>query len=283
MNHLKLFLVAAFSSLLIISISNPSQAQCNIVSGMSGTVHDNASTISVNYTVSLTTGASFANLGSFGACGFQILGMIAPWSGNSGVTDTVTYTFSTPISSIDVFVAYVGTTGQMNPESFIFTTNGSVPALTVDSGTCAAWTVLGNEITSPSILNGLNTIVTVVSATPFTDLSIISGGPNSNVHGGSSYGLCDASVETSVPSLSAYENNLHVYPNPVSNELTISFDRGDHDLSVKLLNLLGEVISEENEIHSNVYTLDVSHLPTGIYVAEINVDGNKVHRRIVKN
>jgi hypothetical protein len=283
MTDLKLFLIATITGLLIFSFSIPLNAQCNIVSGMSGTVHDSASSISVSYNVTLTTGASLTNLGQFFACGILFPSIMAPWSGNSNVIDTVTYTFSSPITSIDVVVGYVGVTGLIAPESFIFTTNGSLPVLTVDSGTCEAWIVSGNEITSPSIINGLNAIVTVVAALPFTDLCIISGSFNSSFNGGSSYGLCDASLETNVYDIESYENNLLVYPNPVSNVLTISFGREVSDLSVKLINLLGEVVSERNEFFSNRCTLDVSSISSGIYIAEINVEGNKIQRKIIKN
>ena len=280
MTYAKLLLVSALTGLHILSVCSYSKAQCNAVSGMSGTVHDNGSTITVNYTVSLTTGASFANLGTANACGFLFPGLSAPWCGNTNIIDTVTYTFSSAITSVDVIVAYVGVTGYIRQESFAFITNGSTPVLTVDSGTCAAWIVAGNQIKSPPIPNGLNAVVTVASATPFTTLGIISG-DSSNFNGGASYGLCDASVMTTVPNLS-FENKVHVYPNPVGSELTISFDRGITNFSVKLVNLLGQVVAERNATRSNSCKMNVSAIAKGIYIAEINMNGNNVRRKIFK-
>ena len=281
MKHTKLSVViSALTVLLILSACSHSNAQCNAVSGMSGTVHDNASTISVNYTVSLTTGASFINLGVANACGFSFPGISAPWCGNTNIIDTVTYTFSSAIISIDVFLAYVGVTGNIRQESFTFITNGSTPALTVDSGTCAAWIVAGNQTTSPAIPNGLNAVVTAASALPFTTLGIISG-TNSSMNGGASYGLCDASVTTSIQNQS-FENEVHFYPNPVHNELSVFIDRKINNFSLKLINLLGEVVTERNDIHSNSCTINVSPIAKGIYIAELSINGNKARTRICK-
>jgi len=280
MNHLKFLLIASIVGLLIILRCSQLKAQCNAVSGMSGFVHDSGSTDSVSYTVAVTTGASFMNLGTADACGFLFPGILAPWCGNTNIIDTVTYTFSSAISSIDVIVAYVGVLGSVHQETFDFITNGSTPTVTVDSGTCAEWIVAGTQITSPPVPDGLNAVVTVSSATPFTTLGII-GGTNSSTNGGASYGLCDASILTSVFNLT-FEKNVRVYPNPVDNELTIFLDREINNYSVKLVNLLGHVVAERNDIHSNSYTMNVSALAHGIYIAELNINGNKIRKKICK-
>ena len=280
MRHVKLLSISSLTGLLMVSACSYLKAQCNAVSGMSGTVHNSDSSISVNYSVALTNGASFINLGSATACGFSFPGISAPWCGNTDVIDTVTYTFSSAITSIDVFVAYVGVSGFIQQESFAFITNGSTPALTVDSGTCAAWIVAGNQITSPPIPDGLNAIVTVTSASPFTTLGII-GGTNSSANGGASYGLCSASILTTVQNLTV-ENKVYVYPNPVDNELSIFIDKGINNFSVKLVNLLGDVVTERNDIHANSCTMNVSAMAKGIYIAELNINGNYMHTRICK-
>jgi hypothetical protein len=280
MRYTKLLLISSLIALLIVLAWSDLKAQCSAVSGMSGTVHNSDSSISVNYTVALTNGASFINLGAATACGFTFPGIIAPWCGNTDVIDTVTYTFSPAITSIDVFVAYVGVSGFIKQESFAFITNGSTPTVTVDSGSCAAWIVVGNQITSPPIPNGLNGIVTVASAIPFTTLGII-GGTNSSANGGASYGLCSASILTTVLDLT-FENKVHVYPNPVDNELSIFIDKGINDFSVRLVNLLGGVVAERNDMHSNSCTMNVSGLPNGIYIAELNINGTYIRTRICK-
>ncbi len=280
MDHYKFLLIASLTSMLIISTCSQLHAQCNAVSGMSGFVHNSASTDSVSYTVTVTTGASFMNLGTANACGFSFPGIQAPWCGNTNIIDTVTYTFSSAITSIDVIVAYVGVLGSIHQETFDFITNGSTPAITVDSGSCAAWIVEGTQITSPPLPDGLNAVVTVSSAIPFTTLGVI-GGTGSSTNGGASYGLCDASLLTSVRNL-PFEKNVHVFPNPVDDELTISLEGDNQYYSVKLVNLLRHVVAEKNDIHSKWCTMDVSALSHGIYIAELNINGNTICTRICK-
>jgi hypothetical protein len=123
----------------------------------------------------------------------------------------------------DVVIGYVGVNGQIQPETFTITTNGSIPVLTVDSGTCAAWSTAGNVITSPSVAGGINSIVNVSSATPFTTLSIQSG-MNSSTTGGSSYGLCSTSVFTSLHEANANPANFSIYPNPGRGIFKVDFD-----------------------------------------------------------
>jgi hypothetical protein len=266
------------AALLFISFCNQLNAQCNIVSGPSGTIHDSSSTTLVNYTVAMTTGASMSNLGIFTACNLTFPGIQAPWCGNSNIVDTVTYTFSSAIYSVDVFIAYVGVNGITQPESFTITTNGSTPVVTVDAGTCAPWIISNNQITSPSIPGGLNALATVASSLPFTTMSIISG-TNSTMTGGSSYGLCDASALTDVTHLNHI--NVSIYPNPVSNMLNVILDQ-NNDVSVKLINMFGQVVAQTSDAVSSVVSMDISELIGGTYIAEVSIGGRKLYKKIIK-
>lgn len=264
-----------FISLLLSCAFNQSNAQCNIVSGTSGTIQDSASTTSVSYTVAVSGAASFNNIPGSTLCGFTFPGISAPWSGNSDSLGTVTYTFSAPITSVNVFIAYVGTTGQTNPESFIFTTNSSVPVLTVDAGTCAAWTVMGNQITSPSVINALNSIATVSSVTPFTTLSIVSG-TNSSVNGGSSYGLCDASLVTTLGDLMINPYKITIYPNPSSGKFEID-NKTSKKIDLEIYNLFGKKIFATNFNQQITNEIDLSNSPRGTYFVKI-YDGVKIYK-----
>ena len=180
-------------SCFLVLMSNVSQGQCNIVSGSSGSIQNATQTTTVNYTVAVTGATTMANLGSFTSCGFTFPAISAPWSNNSNALGTAVYTFSVPLYSVDVFVAYVGVTGATQPETFTFTTNGAVPGLTINSGSCPGWVTVGNVTSSPSVVGAWNVLTTVTSTVAFTTLTIESG-LNSNVNGGSSYGLCSTSA-----------------------------------------------------------------------------------------
>lgn len=181
----------AFIVLLWLAIN--ANAQCNVISGDSGIIQNAAQTISVHYDLSIAGGTVMANLGSYSSCGYTFPSIVAPWTNNTNAMGTATYTFSVPLTSVDVFVAYVGVTGTFGPETFTFTTNGSVPALSINTGSCPGWTTTANTTTSPQIAGAWNVLTTVTSATPFTTLTIESG-LNTSQNGGSSYGLCSSSA-----------------------------------------------------------------------------------------
>ena len=180
---LKIFILCFF----IFTLSKIN-AQCNIVSGEKGTLQDSLKFLTINYTVTIKGDGSFTNLYEDESCGFKFPAIVAPWSGNTNTISNVTYTFSEPIVSVKVFIAYTGIDTDIQPEAFTFNTNGSTPFLLVNSGNCAKWKVNDNKIVSPSVKNAMNSIVTVKSAQPFTTLTIVTG-ENSSRTGGSSYGL----------------------------------------------------------------------------------------------
>ncbi len=179
--------------ILLILFANNINAQCNVISGDSGTIQNAAQTTSVHYELSIAGGTVVANLGTYSSCGYTFPSIMAPWTNNTNTIGTATYTFSVPLHSVDVFVAYVGITGQLAVETFTFTTNGSVPTLSINTGSCPGWNTTGNVTSSPSVAGAWNVLTTVTSATPFTTLTIESG-LSSSQDGGSSYGLCSSSA-----------------------------------------------------------------------------------------
>ena len=267
------------ASLTLICIVNFVNAQCSLVSGTSGVVQNAGGTVSVNYTCTVSGATIFYNLGTFIACGVSFPGIDAPWSNNTNVLGTATYTFSTPIYAIDVVIGYVGVTGQIQPETFTITTNGSIPSLTVDSGTCAAWTTAGNVITSPSVPGGINSIVRVSSFTPFTTLSILSGA-NSSSTGGSSYGLCSASVFTSLHEQDANPANISIYPNPNRGNFNVDIiNMFTGQFHLEIYSSLGAKISEQLFFNSRETTgLDLTEFPKGIYFVKC-FDNETTHTR----
>ena len=188
------YLLIAHSLFSLLFLLNPHQvqAQCTPVGGVSGIVQSAVGPVS--FTAVLSATASNTNLGPFtGVCGISFPSITTPWSGNSaGVNSTVTYNFSVPITGIDVFVGYTGVNGSINPEAFTYTTNGPIPSVTVNSGTCVPWIINGNTVTSPNIVGGLNSYHTISTTTSFTSLTITT---NSTNNGGSSYALCDGSIQ----------------------------------------------------------------------------------------
>lgn len=77
------------------------------------------------------------------------------------------------------------------------------------------------------------------------------------------------------------ENSMAVYPNPATNNITISYNlnASANNGAIILRNLVGQVVHQEaiadNAKGNRQVTVDVSGLAVGIYTAELNVDGAK--------
>ncbi|WP_276135263.1 T9SS type A sorting domain-containing protein [Polluticoccus soli] len=70
---------------------------------------------------------------------------------------------------------------------------------------------------------------------------------------------------------------LRLYPNPATDKLTIEFDLGGsaQKAQVVLRNLLGaQVYNRLLETGTKAHSIDVGHLPKGLYIAELRYDGH---------
>ena len=96
-----------------------------------------------------------------------------------------------------------------------------------------------------------------------------------------------AKVDISLPTAlneDAPANDLFIYPNPMRNELTIDFDKGEYsNVGISLYNSLGTVcysLAGQHLHHKK--TIDVSSLPSGVYLVELDIDGKKFVSKVIK-
>ncbi len=77
---------------------------------------------------------------------------------------------------------------------------------------------------------------------------------------------------------------IRIYPNPASNELNIEFEEDEiFNLGIIMFNSLGDVVFSSKESDPTLKTtIDISPLTAGIYFIEVNVDGKRVVKKIVK-
>lgn len=254
--------VSTFVVLFISSIHL--DAQCSVVSGETGTVEDSLKTISIEYKVTIEGTGAFRNLHPDTSCSLLFPDIVAPWSGNNGIPSDVTYTFSEPILSIKVFIAYTGIDGAVVSETFLFKTNAdSNPILTINPGTCPKWEINSGKLVSPFTYNSVNALVTVRSNQPFTKLSILSG-EESNQTGGSSYGLCSTSV-VKRPELEVTLDDV-----PVTNSSTTFFDE------------TGPIEIKQVQVNKQYWIHDPSGKEIRVLVNEITIDGKNVLIKLAK-
>jgi gliding motility-associated-like protein len=196
--------------------------KCEIVSGQSGMVYNSSMTDSANYTVTISGAAIFDTVDASSNCGLSYPNIYSPRSGISDSMSYITYSFSKTIKSVKVFITDAGEDlggPRHYMETYLFTTNGPTPNLSVYSGSCSPWAVTGNRIhsggPSPRIKNFM---VTVSSSTAFNTLTI-SSGINKNT-GGSGFGLCSTSIITSCNTTSSMNEtacNNYISPSGIYN------------------------------------------------------------------
>lgn len=78
--------------------------------------------------------------------------------------------------------------------------------------------------------------------------------------------------------------DIIIYPNPVSNQLNIKIENQafTSNLQLRLFNSIGQFIAVKNIEGKDIYSWDISYLPEGIYFLEITFLGKKYIRKVVK-
>ncbi len=78
-----------------------------------------------------------------------------------------------------------------------------------------------------------------------------------------------------------FKSNINIYPNPTSGLLSIALEEGSAT-SVTLRNSLGQLLLADKTLSTNQVALDLSSYPTGIYFLQLEVDGQVVTKKVVK-
>jgi hypothetical protein len=78
------------------------------------------------------------------------------------------------------------------------------------------------------------------------------------------------------------ENKLVVYPNPVSNNLTFSYNGKDADANYTLTDMMGKIEMRGKLDHNESHTLDVSKLNAGIYILSITSKNGHSVAKVIK-
>ena len=88
---------------------------------------------------------------------------------------------------------------------------------------------------------------------------------------------CDPSVTSEVRTA---ESPFTLYPNPVKDQLSLSFAEGNAPESVELYDLQGRLVGTKR---NNMETIDMSAMPSGVYMLRVTMkDGTSYHEKIVK-
>ncbi|HNW89514.1 MAG TPA: T9SS type A sorting domain-containing protein [Bacteroidales bacterium] len=78
------------------------------------------------------------------------------------------------------------------------------------------------------------------------------------------------------------ESEITVYPNPVCNILYVSSARPNKLMNVSLMNLEGTIL-KETAVVDPVESLDITDIPSGLYILKICNDNQILYKKILKN
>ncbi|HRH67725.1 MAG TPA: T9SS type A sorting domain-containing protein, partial [Bacteroidia bacterium] len=96
------------------------------------------------------------------------------------------------------------------------------------------------------------------------------------------------SVATSIVENAEAALPVAIFPNPVNDQLNISFDSPDRsEFSITLFNLIGEKVLEEKRgvanSGKNVHSVSMDHLSVGIYVLRLQIGSHSISKKIIKS
>lgn len=76
--------------------------------------------------------------------------------------------------------------------------------------------------------------------------------------------------------------SARLYPNPTSDLLQLTTEKVNGNIHLQLFNQLGEVVVDETHKPTQQITINVSALPTGIYMLKATADGRSYANKIMK-
>lgn len=75
---------------------------------------------------------------------------------------------------------------------------------------------------------------------------------------------------------------FEVFPNPANSSINMTFENSALGATIRVTNLQGQIVYEENFVQGNSFELDVSNLSNGMYLVAINTENGLQFTRFVK-
>lgn len=96
----------------------------------------------------------------------------------------------------------------------------------------------------------------------------------------------DTSACESIVYVGLVNNNflggIELYPNPTDGKLLIAFGKTHDNISIKVVNALGSVVHEQVYKDNKSFTIDISKLPSGVYLITLSENEKSVTYKILK-
>ncbi len=76
-------------------------------------------------------------------------------------------------------------------------------------------------------------------------------------------------------------NNISVYPNPASDQLTIEGLSENGVIKISLINKKGVNVLTEREINGHTHVIQVQNIPAGMYMLEITGEKGRLLKKVM--
>jgi hypothetical protein len=133
------------------------------------------------------------------------------------------------------------------------------------------WTVLNGSIESGQ---GTNEIEVIWSGSGVVEVNLTDGGCEG------ADGIPVTAITTGLDEVAGI--NASVYPNPSKGEFNLRVADTDV-LQARVVDVSGKVILSNQFAGSNLYTIDLNNVKSGVYILELESETGKTYKRLIKN
>ena len=77
-------------------------------------------------------------------------------------------------------------------------------------------------------------------------------------------------------------NDINIYPNPYTNILYIHLPNSIENVSIKVINSLGQYVFQSQAMTGKLFEIDIENEPNGIYFIEVYTPNKKVLKKVIK-
>jgi len=209
--------------------------------------------------------------------------LAAAITNNAYMEFTVTPTLGKKVTISSLEINLFSNDGQENTFYLFSSQNGFLAANVIGSGVAASGNAVG---TYP--VTGHVDLTTAVTFRVYISNTNPGGSDGSFAGiGNRSTGTADvtvsgtvASVVTDLPATNA--NDLMLYPNPVTDKLSLNFGSLVENAQVTILDLQGRSLMTRSVTNAQVETMNISSLSEGVYFVKVVADGKVMNSRFVK-
>jgi len=96
---------------------------------------------------------------------------------------------------------------------------------------------------------------------------------------------CTSNITVNTKTVEELENQIKIYPNPVSDILTLEFNYNLtlNNIELRMFNLSGQEVNHQSlPSETTNTTISTEHLSSGVYFIQVTVDEKQYNQKVIK-